>query len=194
MITSNIIIGHSYVQSNEKYQKEIQIKSEIIKNKQKEIIANGSIFTQKLAKKDDKIHVLTEDMNIAKNALSKMESKLIKSEKENKKLKKELQKRKEVSKVFEITAYTAGYESTQKRKGEKGYGVTASGTTVKEGRTIACPPSMKFGTKVDIEGIGIRTCEDRGGVITEGHIDLYIESVNAALEFGRQKISVKILN
>lgn len=97
------------------------------------------------------------------------------------------------STYFEVTAYTAGYESTGKRKGDSGYGITASGTTVTEGRTIACPKSMKFGTKVNIDGVGLRICEDRGSAITEGHIDVYVSSLSAAQNFGRKMLGVKIL-
>jgi len=38
---------------------------------------------------------------------------------------------------FEITYYTAGHESTGKNPGDPAYGITKSGTTVKEGQTIA---------------------------------------------------------
>jgi 3D (Asp-Asp-Asp) domain-containing protein len=95
---------------------------------------------------------------------------------------------------FEVTAYTAGYESTQKRKGDKGYGLTASGAYVKAGRTIACPQSFKFGTKLNIEGVGLRVCEDRGGAISTSKLDLYVDSLNEALKFGRKKLLVEILN
>ncbi|MDQ0154942.1 3D domain-containing protein [Robertmurraya andreesenii] len=94
---------------------------------------------------------------------------------------------------FEVTAYTAGYESTQKQAGEVGYGITASGTQVTEGRTIACPPSLPFGTVVEIEGIGERVCEDRGGAIKEGHIDVYMADLNEAQSFGRQKRFARII-
>jgi 3D (Asp-Asp-Asp) domain-containing protein len=95
---------------------------------------------------------------------------------------------------FEVSAYTAGYESTQKHRDDEWYGVTASGTYVKEGRTIACPPSFEFGTKLNIEGVGLRICEDRGGAIESGHLDLYMDSLEKALKFGRQTLLVEILN
>lgn len=94
---------------------------------------------------------------------------------------------------FEVTFYTAGYESTGKNKGDKAYGITASGTTVKEGRTLACPKSMEFGTKVYIEGFGYRVCEDRGGKIYGNHLDVYVESLDKALQLGRQTLLVKVL-
>lgn len=92
-----------------------------------------------------------------------------------------------------VTAYTAGHESTQKRKGEAGYGQTASGAYVQEGRTLACPQSIPFGTIVEIEGIGQRVCEDRGGAIVEGRLDLYIADLTTAQNFGEQELKVKII-
>lgn len=97
--------------------------------------------------------------------------------------------------AFSITAYTAGYESTQKKKGEPGYGITATGTTVKEGRTIAADWSvLPPGTVVKIEGLdGTYTVEDKGGGVKGNHIDLYIADLNRALEWGRQQRSVWVV-
>jgi len=94
---------------------------------------------------------------------------------------------------FEVTFYTAGYESTGKNKGDKAYGITASGTTVQENKTAACPKSMEFGTKLYIEGLGYRVCEDRGGAIKDFRLDIYVESLEEALQLGRQTLLVKVL-
>lgn len=95
--------------------------------------------------------------------------------------------------TYEVTAYTNGAESTGKNPGDHDYGVTASGARTKTGHTVACPPSMAFGTRLNIEGIGVRTCEDRGGAITEGHIDLYVAGVSEAKAFGRQRLKAEII-
>ncbi|WP_428828506.1 3D domain-containing protein [Bacillus altitudinis] len=95
--------------------------------------------------------------------------------------------------TYEVTAYTNGAESTGKSAGEPDYGITASGARTKTGHTIACPPSMAFGARLNIEGIGVRTCEDRGGAITEGHIDLYVAGVAEARSFGRQRLKAEII-
>lgn len=97
------------------------------------------------------------------------------------------------TKTYEVTAYTNGAESTGKSAGHPDYGVTASGVRTKTGHTIACPPSMAFGTRLNIEGVGVRTCEDRGGAITEGHIDLYVAGVSEARSFGRQRLKAEII-
>ncbi|MFW0909641.1 3D domain-containing protein [Bacillus altitudinis] len=98
-----------------------------------------------------------------------------------------------LAQTYEVTAYTNGAESTGKLPGHPEYGVTASGARTKTGHTIACPPSMAFGTRLNIEDIGVRTCEDRGGAITEGHIDLYVAGVAEAQSFGRQRLKAEII-
>ena len=96
---------------------------------------------------------------------------------------------------FTVTAYTAGYESTGKKPEDPGYGITASGTYVKEDRTLACPPSLSFGTKVHISALDETfICEDRGSAITNGRLDVYIQDLGDALEFGVKELQVEILD
>lgn len=54
--------------------------------------------------------------------------------------------------------------------------------------------SMPFGTKIYIDGVGERIVQDRGGAIKGNKIDLYFDSHEKALEFGRQTRKVTILN
>jgi 3D (Asp-Asp-Asp) domain-containing protein len=95
--------------------------------------------------------------------------------------------------TFEVTAYTAGPESTGKQPGDVGYGITASGEHVRENYTIACPPSLPFGQRLEIEGVGERVCTDRGGAIKEGRLDVYIAELEEARQFGRQWLNVRII-
>lgn len=96
--------------------------------------------------------------------------------------------------IFEITYYTAGPESTGKTPEHPAYGITASGTTVKEGQTIAADwDILSPGTKVFIEGIGIRTVEDTGGAIKGNAIDVYVKDVEVARQLGRHKATVYVL-
>lgn len=93
---------------------------------------------------------------------------------------------------FNVTAYTAGYESTGKESGDPAYGITASGTEVQEGQTIACPESMSFGTKVYIPYFdNTFTCEDRGSAVSEGDLDVYMSDVDEAIEFGVKELQVQ---
>lgn len=95
---------------------------------------------------------------------------------------------------FEITYYTAGPESTGKNLGDEAYGITKSGTTVKEGQTIAADWTvLPVGTKVYIEGIGERIVEDTGGAIVGQAIDVYVEDIEVALDKGRHMARVWIV-
>jgi 3D (Asp-Asp-Asp) domain-containing protein/sulfur carrier protein ThiS len=87
----------------------------------------------------------------------------------------------------ELSAYDAGFQSTGKVKGQAGYGHTATGTTVTEGRTIAVDPNViPLGWWVYIEGVGFRKAEDRGSAVRGNEIDVYFDSHYDALNFGRR--------
>lgn len=89
---------------------------------------------------------------------------------------------------YELTSYTNGYESTQKKKGQKGYGITASGEKTKENHTIACPKRFDFGTKIYIPSLdNVYTCLDWGGAIKGKKLDVFIKDLDEAIEFGRKK-------
>jgi 3D (Asp-Asp-Asp) domain-containing protein len=95
--------------------------------------------------------------------------------------------------IYEVTAYTSGPESTGKRPGDEGYGITTSGNRVKEGLTVSCPQELALGTVIDIEGVGSRECQDRGSAIKGKRLDLYIADLDRALEFGRRTLKVRII-
>lgn len=164
-------------------------------------IACGLLCTQQPAA-DKPAPILTADqaaLQRANQRIKTLENEVtaIKKTKTKAKTTKHVVKRKQkapkLAQTYEVTAYTNGAESTGKSAGEPDYGITASGSRTKTGHTIACPPSMAFGTRLNIEGIGVRTCEDRGGAITEGHIDLYVAGVSEAQSFGRQRLKAEII-
>lgn len=86
--------------------------------------------------------------------------------------------------TYKITAYCGCAKCCGKTDG-----ITASGTHVTAGRTIAAPPEIPFGTKLMING-HIYTVEDRGGAIKGKRIDIYFESHEEAERFGVQYIEV----
>lgn len=69
-------------------------------------------------------------------------------------------------------------------------GITASGEKVVPGVTVAAGPSIPFGTKVYIQGLGWRTVHDRGGMISRGKWDVAMPTQTEALRFGRQRLRV----
>lgn len=94
---------------------------------------------------------------------------------------------------FTITAYCCENYPHICNDGEAIY--TATGTVATAGQTIAVDPSViPYGTRVEIEGVGVRIAEDCGGAIKGNRIDLLFSTHEEALEWGKQKRKVKILN
>lgn len=91
--------------------------------------------------------------------------------------------------LMEVTAYTASIEECGKTDG-----ITASGEKVQEYHTLAAGPSIPFGTKIYIpEFMKTFVVEDRGGAITDNHLDIYMERLEDAKKFGRKDIYVFII-
>ena len=75
-----------------------------------------------------------------------------------------------------------------------GVGITATGTTVTAGRTVAVDPSViPYGTKIYIEGYGWRVAEDCGGAVNGKHIDIAVDSHEYANAMGSVHKSVWII-
>lgn len=81
---------------------------------------------------------------------------------------------------FEVTAYVATGNPT------------ATGVMPAVGRTVACPPEIPFGTRIHIEGVGDRICEDRGGAIHGNVLDLFVGTQEEAVAWGRRVLNVTI--
>ena len=80
---------------------------------------------------------------------------------------------------FQITYYCACEICCNKADG-----ITATGTPVVEGQTIAVDPRViPYGTKVIIGG-HIFTAEDCGGAIQGNHIDIYVNNHAEATALG----------
>lgn len=92
------------------------------------------------------------------------------------------------AKGFEYKTVLTGVAATAYSSEQPGIGTrTATGTTVAEGRTIAVDPNViPLGWWVYIEGYGYRKAEDTGSAIKGKKIDMYYDSLGAALNFGRK--------
>jgi 3D (Asp-Asp-Asp) domain-containing protein len=96
----------------------------------------------------------------------------------------------------EVTAFTAGPESTGKRPGHSEYGITASGYKINIGsgeRLIAAPPEIPYGTKIYIPGYGLARVADRGEAITGNSFDVYFDDPAEAWEWGRKQLNVIVI-
>lgn len=98
------------------------------------------------------------------------------------------------------TAYHAGFESTGKRPGDKGYGITRSGTQVRPGVVAVDPKVIPLGTKLYVKSLdgskdyGFASAEDTGGAIKGNKIDLYFEDPEVVNKYGRKRVEVYILD
>jgi 3D (Asp-Asp-Asp) domain-containing protein len=91
---------------------------------------------------------------------------------------------------FEINA--SAYTASSAECG-KSDGITASGLTVENSRTLACPASFPFGAIIAIDGYGTFRCEDRGGAIRGNHFDIYMKTRSEAFAFGRRRLYAEVV-
>lgn len=80
--------------------------------------------------------------------------------------------------------------------------VTADGTNIKEKKpltVLACPPELKFGTRLWVEGYGEATCHDRGGAIKDKRLDIWagygteaVDYIRATSNQGGQRRVIKL--
>jgi len=93
----------------------------------------------------------------------------------------------------EITAYTEHYASTGKTPSHPAYGITASGEKVRPGIVAADIKVFPMHSILLIDGVGIVEVKDTGGAIRGNRLDIYFESEEDAIKWGRQKRRVYIV-
>lgn len=93
---------------------------------------------------------------------------------------------KQIIKNMSLTAYTA--DNGNKSSSDAYYGMTYTGTTATEGRTIAVDKNViPLGWWVYIEGLGFRRAEDIGSAVKGNLIDVYFDSPDYATKFGLKR-------
>lgn len=91
--------------------------------------------------------------------------------------------------VFDIT----GYCSCEECCGEKEVYLTKSETIPRARHTVAADLSiLEMGAKIEIDGI-VYTVEDTGKSVTGNVIDIYFDTHEEAVRFGRQKKEVYLV-
>lgn len=68
--------------------------------------------------------------------------------------------------------------------------ITAIGEPSTPGVSIAAGPGVPFGTEIYVPGYGVGVVHDRGGLISDDHIDLMFATRGQALAWGRQTVTV----
>lgn len=83
--------------------------------------------------------------------------------------------------VLVLTLSVSAYSDT---------GPTASGAWTTHG-TAACGPTFPFGTRFLLAG-RTYTCTDRGGLVTDQHLDLWMPNESDAWAWGRATLPVHV--
>lgn len=102
----------------------------------------------------------------------------------------------EEQKVSSVTNWIQGTATAYcpcKKCCGKTNGITASGAKATANHTIAAPSNYPFGTKIEIENYGIYVVEDRGGAIKNNKIDIFMNTHQEALKFGKHQIRFRIV-
>ena len=93
----------------------------------------------------------------------------------------------------EYEANVSAYCPCEKCCGQYADGITANGYKIKKGdKFVAAPKNIPFGTMIDVPGYGLVQVKDRGGAIKDNRLDLYFDTHQEALNWGRKHITVKV--
>lgn len=102
--------------------------------------------------------------------------------------------------VCVATAYDLSYASCGKNPGDRGYGITASGTRARPGVVAVDPKVIPLGTKLYIKSLdgtrdyGYAVAEDTGSAIKGNRVDLFFSTKGEVNQFGRRQVKVYILD
>lgn len=88
--------------------------------------------------------------------------------------------------LFSVSAYTNGTGAPPYQ------GLTASGRYT-DADTLACGPSFPFGTRFHLPDGSVRVCWDRGGAVSDSHLDLWVGDYKTAIALGRRELLVGVV-
>jgi 3D (Asp-Asp-Asp) domain-containing protein len=173
-ITGNYAINQINLIS-EDLNKELVLRHEI-ENKLGITTAELQIETEKATKLNNDITTIKEELGKAQATISNLKS--------------------DEYKFVYIGDYKVTHYCTEKFEHicGTGSGLTATGTNVIAGRTVAVDPRViPYGTEMYIEGYGWRVAEDCGGAVNGNHIDIAVETHSRAMSMGTTSGGVWIL-
>ena len=100
--------------------------------------------------------------------------------------------------TLNASAYSAS--TCGKAVGSPGYGITASGAQAKSYYTVAAGKAYPMGTVIyipyfkDAPNEGWFIVQDRGGAISNNRVDIYFDTVEECIQFGRRNLECYIYN
>ena len=155
-------------------------------------ILNGFMYYTNTSLESD-IDKLSEKQESLKNELKGYQRVLDRTEDKLEKYEEMRKEYEEILDILEIDEFsTTMYAPRDPQAVEGGCfegdrNITASGETVEEYRTAAAGPSIPFGTKIYVEDFGLVEVEDRGGAISDQDLDLAVDSLDEADNWGRKR-------
>jgi 3D (Asp-Asp-Asp) domain-containing protein len=87
-----------------------------------------------------------------------------------------------------MPVYSSGAQKGQRKR----VGITATGSETRHGTAAVDRTRYPYGTVFYVPGYGYARGEDCGSAIKNAHIDLWFPSHEAALQWGRKTLKVKV--
>lgn len=167
-----------------KYQNDIEIERNVIKEEIIKKAVNKIVQVTKATSRSGEETNRTGSTSVAKTAANKSS------------LAKKVEGIKPIVKTLNTSAYTAS--TCGKKPTSKGYGKTASGAKATAWYTVAAGKAYPMGTVIYIPSMknkpngGWFVVQDRGGAISNNKLDIYMNTYNECIQFGRKNIECYI--
>jgi len=100
---------------------------------------------------------------------------------------------KELAEKEDVNLATAGTLTVEATGYTHTGGRTATGTYPKRGTIAVDPDVIPLGTKIYVPGYGYGVAEDTGGAVDGRIIDLFFETREEAIKWGRRTVTIRIL-
>ena len=97
--------------------------------------------------------------------------------------------------LMTVRAYDNCKVCTGKTPRHKAYGITKSGKVASHGTVAVDPKMIALGTELKIEGFGNKVfrAEDVGKAVKGRRMEIWMESHNKALQFGKKRLRVFVM-
>ena len=167
-----------------KYQNDIEVSRTVVKEEVIKKAVNKIVQVTKATSRTGEETNRTGSTSVAANAAN------------SSKLAKKVEGITPIVKTLNTSAYTAS--TCGKSPTSKGYGVTASGAKASSWYTVAAGKAYPIGTVIYIPSMknkpngGWFVVQDRGGAIKNNKLDIYMNTYNECIQFGRKNLECYI--
>lgn len=164
-------------------------KGEIIYEYQKQ-----NAVLEKIVDEEEEIIMLqTKQIDVLQQKLSDAENTIKEQEKTIQKIKQEEVQKKKLEDADKGT-YLGNFNLSFYSKEQFPNSSTSTGVMPQVGVTVAVDPKViPLGTKIHIEGLGVRIAQDTGGAIKGNKLDVFVATTAEAYQMGRQNRKVWIV-